>query len=83
VVEGEVVGVGAGERPVPPIALAARGEGARALYAWTIEAPRAMLAPGEAARFRARLAAPPAEAREVLVRFTDAPAGAALALRAP
>ena len=71
VVEGEVVNVGRGEASVPPLELAVRSAEGQALYTWTSEVSRKTLGPGETSPFRARLAAPPAEGRQVLVRFAS------------
>jgi hypothetical protein len=60
-----------------------RGPDGLELYTWTNEPPRKTLAPAETARFRARLASPPAEGREVLVRFAHAAPGATVAATAP
>lgn len=72
VVEGEIANPTGRELGVPELALAVRDEGGEALYTWTNEAPRKTLGPGETARFRAKLASPPAEGRRVLVRFAAA-----------
>jgi predicted Zn finger-like uncharacterized protein len=72
VVEGEIRNVARGEVGLPPIQIAVRAADGQALYTWTDDPPRKTLKPGEAARFRARLAAPPAEGRDVLVRFDTA-----------
>lgn len=72
VVEGEVANPTDRDIDVPRLALEVRGVGGDALYAWTNEPPRGTLGPGETARFRARLASPPADGRQVLVRFAAA-----------
>ena len=74
-VEGEIANLAAGETAVPQIEVAVRGPDARVIYRWTAQAPKARLATGESVPFRARLAAPPEGARDVVVRF--APAAAA------
>jgi predicted Zn finger-like uncharacterized protein len=80
VVEGEILNLRQGPVEVPPLQVSVRGAGGLALYTWTNEPPRKTLAPGESARFRARLASPPPEGREVLVRFSaQAPAAAVAA----
>ncbi|GGK25330.1 hypothetical protein GCM10011322_09880 [Salinarimonas ramus] len=68
-VQGVLVNVTGEARPVAPLAFSLRDATHTALYSWTVEPPRGDLAPGESAPFRARLVAPPAEARQVLVRF--------------
>ncbi len=69
VVEGSIAGVAAGRVPVPDLEIAVRDGAAQPLYTWTHEPPLRQMDPGESIRFRARLAAPPAEGREVFVRF--------------
>lgn len=75
VVEGEVVNVAKREIELPDLALAVRSAEGQALYSWTSEAARKTLAPAESERFRVRLAAPPADGRDVLVRFAQQGAG--------
>ncbi|MGP9820599.1 zinc-ribbon domain-containing protein [Salinarimonas sp. NSM] len=81
-VVGVLTNIAGGRREVPPLAISLRDGTQTALYSWTIEPPRGDLAPGETAPFRARLVAPPAEARQVLVRFAPA-SGATLAGTSP
>lgn len=57
---------------VPPVSVILRDAEGRPLYSWEVQAPRATLHPGENVAFRARLVAPPPEARQVLVRFSPA-----------
>ncbi|MGJ3263160.1 MAG: zinc-ribbon domain-containing protein [Salinarimonas sp.] len=71
-VEGMLTNVSGERRPVPDLAFSLRDETETSLYSWTMEPPRGDLQPGESAPFRARLVAPPAEARQVLVRFAPA-----------
>jgi hypothetical protein len=54
---------------VPALRLALRGAARDELYAWIVEPPKRAASPGESMRFRARLPAPPADAKEVTVRF--------------
>jgi hypothetical protein len=68
-IEGEIKNPSDHARTVPPITISLWGESRQTLYSWSIEPPRAILAAGETTRFRARLVAPPDEARQVLVRF--------------
>jgi predicted Zn finger-like uncharacterized protein len=72
VIEGEIRGVGAGKTTVPKLAISLRGATGQELYAWTSEAPRSTLSKGEVMPFRTRLVAPPAEGKDVIVRFADA-----------
>jgi predicted Zn finger-like uncharacterized protein len=68
-IEGEIANTTGSDRPVPQITISLWGDTRQTLYSWSIEPPRANLAAGEKTRFRARLVAPPDEARQVLVRF--------------
>lgn len=68
-VEGEIVNLRREANRVPPVALAVRGADGQARYAWTEQAPKTRLAAGETMAFRARLASPPADGADVLVRF--------------
>lgn len=71
-VEGMLENVAGMPADVPPIALSIRDRTQTSLYSWTIDPPRARLEPGERVSFRARLVAPPVEARQVLVTFVPA-----------
>jgi hypothetical protein len=69
VVEGSIVNVSGRPVEVPRLRLAVRNGGKNEIYAWTAQPSRSILGPGETLPFRSRLASPPAEAREVMVRF--------------
>ena len=69
VIEGEVMNVTRQPVEVPRLRLAVLGPDARELYAWTALLPRSVLPEGEKLSFRSRLASPPAEGKQVLVRF--------------
>lgn len=72
-VTGEIVNLrSAAAAAVPGLKLTARGADGRPLYVWTTNAATSKLAPGETTTFRSRLAAPPDEAREVVVSLADA-----------
>lgn len=71
VIEGKVVNVVSGARPVPTLRLALRGEDASEIYAWSVEPRAPELGPGETLKFRTRLAAPPDAAADVQIRFID------------
>jgi hypothetical protein len=68
-VTGEIVNLRDAETAAPNLRLTLRAEGERALYIWTARGPKAPLGPHERMAFRARLAAPPAGVRDVLVKF--------------
>jgi hypothetical protein len=55
---------------VPDLHLALRGEDGREIYVWTTKGPKVSLGARERVPFRARLAAPPAGVRDVLVKFS-------------
>jgi predicted Zn finger-like uncharacterized protein len=69
VVEGRIAS--ASQRPVevPRLRFSVRNRSGQEVYAWTALPSRNGLAPGETLTFRSRLASPPPDAREVLVRF--------------
>jgi hypothetical protein len=69
VTEGEIVNIRRTENRVPTLTLSVRGANGLQRYAWSAPAPKTQLAPGETVTFRARLAAPPEEGEEVVVRF--------------
>jgi hypothetical protein len=56
---------------VPRLRLAITGAGGQELYVWTAATKASRLEPGESSEFKARLAAPPADGKEVAVRFAD------------
>lgn len=79
-VEGEIVNIRREANRVPPVSLAIRGENGLDRYRWMAAAAKAKLEPGEKIAFRARLASPPEDGADVLVRFAkleEAKAGAA------
>ena len=69
VIEGEVVNVVRHAVEVPRVRLAVLGPNGQELYSWTALLQRSILADSEKVSFRSRLASPPPEGREVLVRF--------------
>ena len=68
-VTGEITNLHDGETAAPNLRLALRADDGRELYVWTARGPKPRLSAHEGVTFRARLAAPPAGAREVLVKF--------------
>ena len=71
-VEGNIVSVAKRPVEVPRLRFAIRNTSGQEIYAWTAAAPRSILEPGEKIEFRSRLASPPAEAADVMVRFVGA-----------
>jgi predicted Zn finger-like uncharacterized protein len=69
VVEGSVVNDTRKIVDVPRLKFVVRNSANEEVYSWTAVAPRATLPPGEAVAFRSRLASPPTDGRDVLVRF--------------
>jgi predicted Zn finger-like uncharacterized protein len=69
VVEGSVVNNTRKIVDVPRLKFVVRNSANEEVYSWTAVAPRATLPPGEAVAFRSRLASPPTDGRDVLVRF--------------
>jgi predicted Zn finger-like uncharacterized protein len=54
---------------VPRLRFAVRNGGGSEIYTWTALPNRSLLAPGDTLAFQSRLASPPPETRDVLVRF--------------
>jgi predicted Zn finger-like uncharacterized protein len=69
IVEGTIANTTGAPVEVPRLRLAVRNEGGGEIYAWTALPDRTVLASGETLPFRTRLASPPAEGRDVVVRF--------------
>jgi predicted Zn finger-like uncharacterized protein len=69
VVEGTIANTTAQLAEVPRLRFAVRDEHGHEIYTWTARPPRNELAPGATLAFRSRLASPPPEAHDVLVRF--------------
>jgi hypothetical protein len=69
VVEGSVVNASRKIADVPRLKFVVRNSANEEIYSWTAVPPRATLPPGEAVSFRSRLASPPTDSRDVLVRF--------------
>jgi predicted Zn finger-like uncharacterized protein len=69
VVEGTIVSASPRIVEVPRLRFSVRNRSGQEVYAWTAVPTRSALGPGESLSFRSRLASPPPDAREVLVRF--------------
>ncbi|MDP2410454.1 MAG: zinc-ribbon domain-containing protein [Pseudolabrys sp.] len=77
VVEGHIVSTANKAVEVPRLRFAARNAAGQEVYTWTMLPSRSVLGPDERLDFRSTLAAPPADANDVMVRFfneTDAAA---------
>jgi predicted Zn finger-like uncharacterized protein len=71
VVEGHIVNDARRTLEVPRLKFAVRNASGQEVYSWTASPPRPVLSPGEAIAFRSRLASPPPETRDILVRFLN------------
>jgi predicted Zn finger-like uncharacterized protein len=69
VVEGAITSASGRVVEVPRLRFSMRNPGGQEVYAWTALPTRSLLSPGETLAFRSRLASPPPDARDVLVRF--------------
>jgi len=69
VVEGTIVNTAGKPVEVPRMRFAVRNTTGQEIYTWTAIPVRSILGPGESQNFRSRLASPPADANDVLVRF--------------
>ncbi|MFL9825425.1 MJ0042-type zinc finger domain-containing protein [Rhodoplanes sp. SY1] len=69
IVEGVVVNVSKVRIDVPRLRFAMRDQHGAETHTWTALPQKPSLAPGESQPFRTRLASPPADSREVFVRF--------------
>jgi hypothetical protein len=70
-VTGAIKNLRDSETAAPNLRLTLRNEDGREVYAWTVRAPKSSLGARERVPFRARLAAPPAGVRDVLVKFAE------------
>jgi hypothetical protein len=71
-VEGNILSESNQPVEVPRMRFAVRNATGQEIYAWTSKPSRSILGPGEKLPFRSRLASPPADASDVLVRFANA-----------
>ncbi len=71
VVEGTISSVSPHLTEVPRLRLSVRNQAGHDVYAWIALPERSALSPGETLAFRSRLASPPPEVREVMVRFLN------------
>jgi len=71
VVEGNVFNAARKAEDVPRLKFVMRNAARQEIYSWTTVPARASLAPGEAVAFRTRLASPPQDARDLVLRFVN------------
>jgi predicted Zn finger-like uncharacterized protein len=69
VVQGKIASAAKRTIEVPRLRFAVRNASGNEIYSWTTLPSRSLLGPGEAFAFQSRLASPPPETRDVLVRF--------------
>ena len=71
VVQGNIANTTRKVVDVPRIKFIARNAARQEIYSWTAAPARTVLSPGEVIPFRSRLASPPTDAQDVLVRFVN------------
>jgi predicted Zn finger-like uncharacterized protein len=71
VLDGDIINVSRKIIELPHLRFAVRNAAHEEIYSWTAAPPRTLLPPGEAVAFRTRLASPPPDAHDVLVRFLN------------
>jgi len=69
IVEGSIVSTAGKPTEVPRLRFAARNATGQEIYTWTALPSRSILGSGESLEFSSRLASPPADASDVMVRF--------------
>jgi len=69
VVDGKIVNLTSRIMDVPRLRIAVRNAAGHEVYAWTALAQSPILGPRDSLPFRTRLASPPGEAKDVVVRF--------------
>lgn len=69
VIEGNIIDVARKTIEVPRLRFLVRDAHGTEIYAWNAVLDQSTLRPGEKAWFKSRLASPPAEGREIVVRF--------------
>ena len=72
IIEGRIANSSRKAVDVPRLRFAARTATGQEVYTWTMQPPRSLLGPGDSVAFSSRLAAPPANAADILVRFFTA-----------
>jgi predicted Zn finger-like uncharacterized protein len=71
VIGGDIVNDTGKTVTVPRLRYAVRNAARQEIYSWTAIPPRPVLPPGEAVAFHTRLASPPPDSHDVLVRFVN------------
>lgn len=71
VVGGKIINVTGKTETVPHLRFAVRNAARQEIYSWSAVPPRSVLTSGEAIAFQTRLASPPPDSHDVLVRFVN------------
>jgi len=71
VIEGTIVNLTTRTLDVPRLRFGLRNASGHEVYAWTAQAAKSTLGSGNGVPFRARLASPPSDGRDVIVRFLN------------
>jgi predicted Zn finger-like uncharacterized protein len=71
VIEGTIVNLTTRTLDVPRLRFALRNASGHEVYAWTAQPTKSTLGSGNGLPFRARLASPPVDGRDVIVRFLN------------
>jgi hypothetical protein len=71
IVEGDIVNATRSPVVVPRLRFSLRNAALAELFSWTAPPDKGTLAPGEALPFHSRLASPPADGNDILVRFLN------------
>src|SRR4051794_32404530 len=71
VIEGTIVNLTTRTLDVPRLRFGLRNASGHEVYAWTAQPTKSTLGSGNGLPFRARLASPPADGRDVIVRFLN------------
>jgi predicted Zn finger-like uncharacterized protein len=69
IIEGTIVNVTTKRLDVPRLRFALRNGAGHEVYAWMAQPPKPFVGSGNGVTFRTRLASPPADGRDVIVRF--------------
>jgi predicted Zn finger-like uncharacterized protein len=69
VIEGTIMSTGSRATEVPRLRFGLRNDAGQEIYSWTALPDRKALGAGETLAFRSRLATPPPEGRDIVVRF--------------
>jgi hypothetical protein len=71
VIEGTIVNLTTRTLDIPRLRFGLRNASGHEVYAWTAQPAKSTLGSGNGLPFRARLASPPSDGRDVIVRFLN------------